>query len=169
MTPTEVQAQIDKDGGELIDVRAMVPWSRNPRQNEIAAKKLAEFIKTHGWGAPCLVQAGTHRIIGGHTRWKAAKKLGLKRIPVRYRTCDDRTADALAMADNKLAEEAEWNAPGVAEILSGFSLEEAAVLGWDSHDLEQLAKDADDFGPLDSDGSGKPPVSCPQCGHEFAA
>lgn len=149
MNAKEIQAQIDEDGGELAPLDALVPWDRNPRINDIAAKQLAAFVADKGWGAPILVQRGTNRIIGGHTRWKAAKKLGLKRVPVRYRTCDDRTADALAMADNKLGEVAEWNAPGVAEVLSGFGLEEAEAMGWDSHDLEQLAKDVADFGPLE--------------------
>lgn len=138
MDSKEIQAQIDADGGELVKVQDLIPWDRNPRINEAAAAKLSEFIRDKGWGAPVLVQRGTNRIIGGHTRWKAAKKLGLKRIPVRYRTCDDRTADALAMADNKLAEAAEWDSQGVAEILSGFGLEEAEAMGWASADIERL-------------------------------
>lgn len=149
LTGKEIQAQIDADGGDLARVKDLVPWAKNPRINDIAAKMLAEFISQRGWGSALLVQRGSNRIIGGHTRLKAAKKLGLDRVPVRYVTCDDRTADALAMADNKLGEVAEWNSPGVAEILSQFGLEEAEAMGWDSAALEQLAKDVESFGPLE--------------------
>lgn len=170
LTGKEIQAQIDADGGELARVKDLVPWAKNPRINDIAAKMLAEFISQRGWGSALLVQRGSNRIIGGHTRLKAAKKLGLDRVPVRYVTCDDRTADALAMADNKLGEVAEWNSPGVAEILSQFGLEEAEAMGWDSAALEQLAKDVESFGPLDSaDDETASGETCPACGRKAAA
>ena len=45
-------------------------------------------------------------IIAGHTRWKAAKELGLDRVPVRYLDLDPADAHLLAIADNRVAEEA---------------------------------------------------------------
>lgn len=170
MNAKEIQAQIDEDGGELIAVADLVPWLENPRDNEEAAEALAAFIAERGWAAPVIVQRGTNRIIGGHTRWKAATRLGIERIPVRIRTCDDRTATALALADNKLAEIAQWNFPAVAEALSGYSIEEAERMGWTQKEIEALADHVPDFGPperFDDVSDQALEHSCPRCGFKW--
>jgi hypothetical protein len=64
-----------------VSVSELRPWSRNPRRNDDAAERLAYTIATHGWTTPLLVQASSKRIIGGHTRLKAAIKLGLDTVP----------------------------------------------------------------------------------------
>lgn len=150
---------------EAFPVDQLVPWENNPRINSIAAEKLAAFIKDNGWGAPIVAQAGSHRVIAGHTRLRAAGLLGLASVPVRFVDVDDRTADRMALADNKLAEVAEWDNQELAAHLSAFSLDTVETMGWDSHELEKLADTVIDFGPLDE--SDKPEKVCPSCGFQL--
>jgi len=94
------------------------PWKRNPRKNEGAVDKVARSIERFGFASPIVARAKDRRIVAGHTRWKAAKKLELESVPVRLVELSDEEAEALALADNRLGEVAQWDPSGLAEILS---------------------------------------------------
>lgn len=136
-----------------VDVDELMPWVKNPRKNDDAAKQVAKSIKRFGFGAPLLARKANGEVIAGHTRLKAAKMLGLKTVPVRYLDLDPAEAHLLALADNKLGEKAAWDSSMVAEILSEYSLSDAELAGWDSAELEKLADEVVDFGPLDEEAS----------------
>jgi hypothetical protein len=113
-------------------------WSRNPRKGKPVAE-VAESIKRFGFAAPIVARMdGT--VIAGHTRLEAALSLGLDRVPVRFLDLDEQEAAALALADNRLSELAEWDADGLSGILA--ELEQASVpidgLGWDAEALRDL-------------------------------
>lgn len=129
---------------------ALHAWAANPRKNDgEPVKKVMESIKRFGFAAP-IVARTNGEVIAGHTRLKAAEALGLDRVPVRYMDLDPAEAHLLALADNKLNEEAEWDASMVASVLSDFSFEDAALAGWDSADLDKLAsKLGANSGPTD--------------------
>lgn len=116
------------------------PYARNPRRNDAAVEKVAASIREFGWAQPIVVD-GDGVIIIGHTRLKAAKKLGLATVPVLVRA--DLTPEqvaALRLADNKTAELAEWDEPMLAEELD-------ALVG--AVDMEQfgfLSVSPDEFG-----------------------
>ena len=96
------------------------PYARNPRRNDAAVEKVAASIREFGWAQPIVVD-GDGVIIIGHTRLKAAKKLGLKTVPVLVRA--DLTPEqvaALRLADNKTAELAEWDEPLLAAELDAL-------------------------------------------------
>jgi len=150
LTAAEVQIGIDNTGA-AVEIGELNPWERNPRVNDIASKKLAQYIQKDGWGAPIVAQKSTGRIIAGHTRWKAAHILGLERVPVHFLDVDDRQADRLALADNKLAEIADWHLPSLTAILEEHGLEDAGLMGWDTTELEKMAAEIPDFGPLDDE------------------
>ena len=85
------------------------PYENNPRVNDGAVESLAEIIQKLGFRNPILVNRD-HVIIEGHTRWEACKKLGMESIPCIVE--DDLTEEqekALRIADNKVAEIAEWD------------------------------------------------------------
>jgi DNA modification methylase len=122
---------------------ALKPWARNPRKdNADAIAKVAESIRSFGFGAPILARRSTGEIIAGHTRWKAARKLGLERVPVRFIDLDEGKAHLLALADNRLGELGEWAVPELHALLSEYQLPDADLAGWSSADLEQLMRDA---------------------------
>ena len=124
----------------MLPLSALVPWDRNPRKNDAAAERLAYTIQTHGWTTPLLVQASSKRIIGGHTRLKAALKLGMTDVPCMLLDVDDRTADAIAIADNRLGELAEWDADELGALLRGLDEDGAdmAAVGYDDGELAEL-------------------------------
>lgn len=145
----EIQSEIDRGEYRVVPVGELVPWEANPRINDRAAKQLNEAVGEVGWGAPLLVQRSSMKIIAGHTRLKAAQKRRLDRLPAVLLDVDDRRAKALALADNRLSEIAEWDWGGLAQQLSDFDLPTAEALGFDGKYLEDLADKVADFGPLD--------------------
>ena len=81
-------------------LEALKEWDKNPRNNEEAIDKVATSIKRFGFASPIIARKEDGMIIAGHTRFKAAKKLGLEKIPVRYLDLDPADAKLLAIADN---------------------------------------------------------------------
>ena len=55
-------------------------YKNNPRKNELAVEKVAESIKEFGFRNPILIDKD-NEIVCGHTRYDAAKKLGIKEVP----------------------------------------------------------------------------------------
>src|SRR5690554_989050 len=94
---------------EMINVMDLIPYANNPRKNDKAVDKVAESIKQFGFKVPIIVDKNM-TIIAGHTRLKAAIKLGLEEVPVIV--ADDLTPDqvkAFRLVDNKVAEYSEWD------------------------------------------------------------
>ena len=87
----------------------LIPYANNPRLNDNAVDAVAASIKEFGFKVPIVVDR-ENVIINGHTRLKAAHKLGLKQVPCIV--ADDLTPEqvkAFRLADNKTSELAEWD------------------------------------------------------------
>ena len=85
------------------------PYEKNPRKNDEAVKYVQESIKQFGFKVPIVIDRD-FVIVAGQTRYKAAKKLDLKEVPCIV--ADDLTDEqikAFRLADNKVAEKAEWD------------------------------------------------------------
>ena len=90
-------------------VSELIPYVNNPRNNDDAVDAVASSIKNFGFKVPIVVDSN-NEIINGHTRLKAAKKLGLEIVPVIV--ADDLTPEqikAFRLADNKVGEIATWD------------------------------------------------------------
>lgn len=129
--------------------KELVPWGRNPRKNEEAAKKVADSIRRFGFGSPIVARKSDNQVIAGHTRLLAAKMLGLKRVPVRLLDVSDRDSELLALADNKLGEIAEWDNAELGKILSDYGFQDVGLAGWDFKELGSLAEALDPGGATD--------------------
>ena len=84
-------------------------YKYNPRNNEKAIDGVAESIKEFGFKVPIIIDR-EGLIIAGHTRLKAAERLGIREVPCIV--ADDLTPKqikAFRLADNKTAEFAEWD------------------------------------------------------------
>lgn len=94
---------------EYKPIEKVIPYDKNPRQNDDAVQYVAESIKEFGFINPILLDAsGT--VMAGHTRLKAAKQLGMKEVPVVYvDDLSEEQAKAFRLADNKTAEFASWD------------------------------------------------------------
>lgn len=112
-----------------LPVEAVVPYAKNPRQNAAAVEGVAKSIEKFGFLVPLVVDT-QNVIITGHTRWQAARKLGLETIPViRADHLTEEEAKAFRLADNRLAENATWEQTLLAEELQalrdmGFDLDD---------------------------------------------
>lgn len=122
------------------DIDSVFPWERNPRNNEEAVDEVAQSIQRFGFGAPLVVRLATRTIIAGHTRYKAAKKLGHTRVPVRFLDLSEQEAEALALADNKLGELADWDEGMLHGLLKDLASQQVEVtgLGWDNDELSKI-------------------------------
>ena len=83
------------------------PYDKNPRKNQ-PVKKVAKSIKEFGFNQPIIVDKD-NVIIAGHTRWKAAKELGLEKVPTVTVKLSKEKAAMYRIIDNKLSEEAIWD------------------------------------------------------------
>jgi site-specific DNA-methyltransferase (adenine-specific) len=61
-------------------IKDLVPYSDNPRKNDPAVDAVAASIKEFGFKVPIIIDI-KNEIIAGHTRLKAAKKLGMASVP----------------------------------------------------------------------------------------
>lgn len=95
---------------DIWPIDRFVEYARNPRKNDHAVDKVAAVIREFGFRVPVIAKKdGT--VVDGHLRLKAAKKLGLKEIPVVL--ADDLSEaqiKAFRLSVNKVAEFAEWDA-----------------------------------------------------------
>ena len=79
-------------------------YENNPRNNDEAVEAVAESIRQFGFKVPIVIDSNGV-IIAGHTRRKAAVKLGLDTVPCII--ADDLTPEQIQvfrLADNKTAE-----------------------------------------------------------------
>lgn len=91
------------------NVNDLIPYVNNPRLNDNAVDAVASSIKNFGFKVPIVIDSG-NEIVTGHTRLKAAKKLGLEEVPCII--ADDLTPEqikAFRLADNKVGEFADWD------------------------------------------------------------
>ena len=87
----------------------ITPYDRNPRRNDHAVDAVAASIREFGFKVPLVIDA-QGVIVTGHTRYKAAQKLGLASVPCIR--ADDLTPEqirAFRLADNKVGELADWD------------------------------------------------------------
>ena len=90
-------------------IEELKPYENNPRFNDEAVEYVKNSIKEFGFKVPMIIDKN-NTIITGHTRYKAAKMIGLKEVPVII--ADDLTEEqikAFRLVDNKTAEIAEWD------------------------------------------------------------
>jgi len=122
---------------ELVEPSKLIPYSNNPKSHPTEQiDKIASSIKNFGFVQPIVVDKENEVIIG-HGRLKAAKKLGLDKIPViRHDELTEAEAKALRLEDNKIGE-SEWQDEKLAveleqlveddsfdELVNGFSEDE---------------------------------------------
>lgn len=131
----------------------LIPYINNPRNNDDAVDKVASSIKEFGFKVPIVINKD-NVVVTGHTRLKAAKKLGIEEVPcIIADDLTDAQIKAFRIADNKVSEYAEWN-----EELLKIELEELVDLefdlintGFEADDLEVMLNlgfdyNEDDFG-----------------------
>lgn len=122
----------------VADVR---PYPGNPRNNDNAVEAVAASIREFGWQQPIVVDADM-TVIAGHTRLKAAQRLGLATVPVHV--ASELTTEQVAayrLADNKVGELATWDMGALAMELDGLSAFDMGQFGFDMDSMDGLFED----------------------------
>jgi len=144
---------------ELRKIDDIRPYERNPRVNDQAVDAVAASLKEFGFRQPIVVDTNGV-ILAGHTRWKAARKLGLAKVPVHVAT--DLTPEqikAYRIADNQTATLAEWDfdlLPIELKDLQGVDYD-LNLLGFDGDELAHLLDGDLAEGLTDPDQIPEPP------------
>lgn len=156
-------------------VADLIPYARNSRtHSDEQVAQIAASIREFGRTNPLLID-GEGTIIAGHGRLMAARQLGMDEVPcIVLAHLSEHQRRALVIADNKLADNAGWDA----DLLECEFREldesdfDVALLGFSDSEMAGILADKD-FQP-GSEGAQtrldeKKPIECPACGHEFRA
>jgi len=144
---------------ELRNIDTIIPYDKNPRINDNAVDAVAASLKEFGFRQPIVVDKDGV-IVCGHTRYKAALQLDLKKIPVHVAT--DLTPEqikAYRIADNKTADLAQWDYEilpiELSELMdAGFDMN---LLAFDEKELVKLLDTDVTQGNTDPDAVPEPP------------
>jgi len=144
---------------ELRPVAEIKPYDRNPRQNDAAVEAVARSLKEFGFRQPVVVDS-EGVIVVGHTRWKAAQRLGLETVPVHVaRELTPEQAKAYRIADNRTADIAQWDfelLPGELAELQALDVD-LSLLGFNEDELAKLLDPGVKDGLIDPDDVPEPP------------
>lgn len=150
---------------EYKNIDEVIPYENNPRKNDEAVDYVANSIKEFGFKVPIIVDK-ENVIVTGHTRLKAAIKLGLKEVPVIY--ADDLTEEqikAFRIADNKVSEYSTWDLDKLDIELEDINLDmsEFGILKTEDVNLDEFFEDKEDKDKEEI----KETITCPYCNKEF--
>lgn len=125
-----------------IPITDVVPYDKNPRNNDDAVESTANSIKEFGWQQPIVVDKN-NIIIVGHTRLKAAEKLKLDTVPVLVAdNLSEEQVKAYRLADNKTGELADWDMALLNEELEGIAELDMDDFGFElAEDSEEVVDD----------------------------
>jgi ParB-like chromosome segregation protein Spo0J len=93
----------------MLPIGDVQPYWRNPRRiTTEAVEKVAASLEEYGWQQPIVVDR-QNVIIVGHTRYEAARKLGMAEVPVLVSDLPDEKAREYRLVDNRTAELSGWD------------------------------------------------------------
>lgn len=162
---------IPKPDVRVVALDKLRPWKRNPREGH-AVDAIKRSIEEIGYQAPIIVQKGTMRIVAGHGRYKALRRMGVKKVPVIVADIDDRQADLYTIADNRITELAGWDLRSLAKIVKEIEADggDTSMTGFDAAELRKLSEwePPEDNEDIDEEAHGEAKkTECPKCGHRF--
>ncbi len=132
---------------EFVCLDVLIPYKDNPRVGDDAVSAVARSIEEFGFNAPIITDEA-YRICAGHVRWRAAQKLGMKRVPVvRVAHLSGQAFAAYNIADNQTASLSGWQSHRLAELLEELRKEQVDLtcLGFNEAQLDALLAPEQDF------------------------
>jgi DNA modification methylase len=143
----------------LFNLDDIKPYDKNPRSNDQAVAAVAASIREFGFRQPIVIDERSE-IVVGETRYKAARLLGLKQVPVHVAIgLTPAQLKAYRIADNKTAELAEWDHDRLVQELADlqelqFDID---VTGFSADELQALLGVDPVPGLCDADAVPEPP------------
>ena len=153
-----------------IPIKEIKPYKNNPRNNKVAIEPTANSIEKFGFRVPIIVDKN-YEIVAGHTRYEAAKMLGLENVPCIID--DDPSPEkikAFRLADNKVAELAGWDFELLEAELEEINID-MSIFGFDVPEdmMENDFSEVNSEICLDDFSDEQFEYQCPECGFMFNA
>lgn len=126
-----------------IPTNELIEYENNPRRNDEAVDYVARSIRDFGFRVPIVID-GNRIIVAGHTRLKAAKKLGLQVVPcIVADDLNDEQIAAFRLVDNKTSELAGWDFRALDAELGilreqGFDMDDYGFAAYEDLDIDDL-------------------------------
>lgn len=131
---------------EVLKISDLKPYENNPRNNLDAVEAVANSLRRFGWQQPIVIDKD-NVIVAGHTRYEAAKRLAMDKVPCkRAEDLTEEQIKAYRLADNKTSELAGWNFEKLEqelEELADFGMED---FGFDFSEAEKELDEVPDLG-----------------------
>ena len=109
---------------------------KHPESNKAAIKKSLQGFQQR---KPIVVNKNTNIIEAGNGLWEQMKAIGAKEIAVVFVDDTDEQAKAYGIMDNRSAELAEWDLPGLKDILESLDgAFDMDLTGFDTESIESL-------------------------------
>ena len=154
-----------------IKLDSLVPCSKNPRKIQKGVPLVKESIKTFGFNVPITINNMIDKIIvSGHTRYEAAKKLGMEHVPyIELNHLSDLDIRKYRLADNRVSDESEWDKNLLRTELAELELNSKLDAEWFNNigfSQEEIAKAL--AGTMqDNEETISKKNECPSCGHTW--
>ncbi|MGB9780704.1 ParB/RepB/Spo0J family partition protein [Caldanaerobacter sp.] len=98
------ESREESQGIEMVEIDKIFPNEYQPRRHfdEESLKELADSIREHGIVQPLVVrrQGMSYQLVAGERRWRAAKMVGLREVPVVVKDLDDQEVMEIALIEN---------------------------------------------------------------------
>jgi Domain of unknown function (DUF4417)/ParB-like nuclease domain len=121
---------------ELVSVKELRTFKGNPRVGDIDG--IAKSLEKFGQIRAILANKRDNQVIAGNHTYLAARKLGMTDILTSWVDVDDKTAKALVLADNKLAERATYDDEALGRMLADIGAELVEVTGYAKDEFDTL-------------------------------
>lgn len=153
---------------EIVNVNTneLQEYANNPRDNDGAVGAVAESIKQFGFKVPIIIDRN-NIIIAGHTRKKAADRLGLVSVPCIV--ADDLTPEqikAFRLADNKTGELADWDFERLEKELAELTAFDVDMKDFGFFDFDNNYFDSIFNPPSSTEATGEKHTEEPPADHE---
>lgn len=134
------------------DISKIKPYKNNPRDNSEAIGEVAKSIKAYGFQQPIVVDKDGI-IVVGHTRYEAAKSLGLKTIPVVWASnLSEQQVKGYRLADNKTNDYSVWDNKKLLQELQ--DIDEDIYTGFKESSIFEDVLDESDNSPVTENNKG---------------
>tara|TARA_R100000808_G_scaffold24489_1_gene56538 strand:- start:2643 stop:3890 length:1248 start_codon:yes stop_codon:yes gene_type:complete len=147
---------------KTVPLDELVPNPKNPNtHSKEQIKRLSAVLQWQGWRSPIVVSNSSGFIVKGHGRLAAARKAGFECAPVDFQDYESEAQEwADLIADNRLAELAEWDEAGLNELLQKLNQTDIDVelSGFTESELDDLLGELGETETTEDNFDEEPPT-----------
>jgi ParB-like chromosome segregation protein Spo0J len=143
---------------KLVMLKQLKPHDKNPnKHSKEQIERLAKLIDYHGQRLPIIVSNLSGKIVAGHGRLEALKKLGWTECAVNYQDFESEEQEyAFVVSDNAIAKWAQLDLGDINKEFVEFGPEfDIELLGLKEFEIEPADKEQDDITKAISDDLNK--------------